>query len=499
MSKYSSSPENMDNNVHNPEGPTFLQSIIPVLFLITLLSLSVFLYGEDSSYGANQIALMLSGGVAALVGWRAGHKWRDIEAAIAKGIANTVGAMLILFMVGSLIGTWILSGTVPSMIYYGLQIINPNIFYFTACALCAVAALSIGSSWSTAGTIGIGLMGISAGLGLSPEITAGAIISGAYFGDKMSPLSDTTNLAPAVAGTDLFTHIQHMIWTTGPAILIALTLYALIGIFGDVNTQEIDLGARLLLLEQNFSLGIHLLLPMVVVFYMAMKKYPAFPTLMIGSLIGGLFAILFQQEALLKFAGAKTSIEALNMIDGVWTAMFGGFSANTGNEEIDELLTRGGMANMVNTIWLIMSAIIFGSIMEKLGFLKRLVQGLLGMAHSTGSLILVTALTCIGVNIIAADQYIAIVLPGRMYRIEFKRRKLASKNLSRTLEDTATVTSVLIPWNTCGAFMAGTLGVATFAYVPYCFFNLLSPLFSIAYGFYNIKIAPMEEEEAAAV
>lgn len=484
-----------ENSVKEPK---LFHALIPVIFLIFMLGLSVYLYGEDSSYGANQIALMLSGGIAALVGWRTGHNWSDVEAAIAKGISNTMGAMLILFMVGSLIGTWILSGTVPSMIYYGLQIINPNIFYFTACALCAVAALSIGSSWSTAGTLGVGLMGISAGLGLSPEITAGAIISGAYFGDKMSPLSDTTNLAPAVAGTDLFTHIQHMAWTTGPAILIALLLYALIGIFGEVNSLEIDLGARLNLLEENFNLGIHLLLPMAVVFYLAIKKYPAFPTLMIGALVGGAFAIIFQQETLLKFAGSKTPYEALNMIDGVWTAMFDGFVSNSGNEDIDELLSRGGMSSMVNTIWLIMSAILFGSIMEHLGFLKRLVQGLISMAQSTGSLILVTALTCIGVNIIAADQYIAIVLPGRMYRLEFKKRGLAPKNLSRTLEDTATVTSVLIPWNTCGAFMAGTLGVATFAYAPYCFFNLLSPVFSIIYGFYNIKIAPIEEEQTAA-
>ena len=478
--------------------PSLLDSVIPVIFLIALLFTSVVLYGEDSSYGPNQIALILAGGIALLVGWKNGVKWRTMEKAISRGIGNTVGALLILLMVGAMIGTWILSGTVPAMIYYGLQVINPSVFYFTACILCAITSISIGSSWTTASTIGIGLIGISSGLGLSMEITAGAIISGAYFGDKMSPLSDTTNLAPAVTGTDLFTHIRHMMWTTGPAIIIALILFLIIGMGQEPLQGTVSVEGRLLILDQNFSIGIHLFLPMAVVFFLAYKKYPAFPILLFGAILGAVMALIFQQQTILKFVGDDKIWNGVALFKGVWTAMFDGYSSNTGSVELDKLLTRGGMANMLNTIWLIMCAITFGSIMEHLGMLKKLVVGLLGLAKSTGSLILVTALTCIGINVIAMDQYIAIVLPGRMYKVEFERRKLAAKNLSRILEDTATVTSVLVPWNTCGAFMSATLGVMTFAYAPYCFFNLISPVISVIYGYTNFKITPLEEEEAAA-
>lgn len=474
-----------------------IDALIPVSALVVMLAGSLALYGEDSSYGGNQIALMLATGIAALVGRKNGYSWLELEKAAGQGIAHTFGAILILLMVGALIGTWILSGTVPAMIYYGLKIINPDFFYITACILCCISSLSIGSSWSVVGTVGVGLMGISAGLGLSPEITAGAIISGAYFGDKMSPLSDTTNLAPAVAGTDLFTHIRHMSWTTGPAIGIALVLYLVIGLMGTVDVDQIDLGNRITLLEQNFNISPLLLLPMAAVFFMAIKKYPAFPSLMIGALLGAVFAVIFQGEVILKFVGASGEGEIISYIDGVWRALFGGYVSNTGDGEMDKLLSRGGMSSMVNTVWLIMCAITFGSVLEKLGMLKRIVTGALSLVHSTGGLIFTTALTCIGVNLIAGDQYIAIVLPGRMYILEYEKQGLAAQNLSRTLEDTATVTSVLIPWNTCGAYVSGVLGIATFAYVPYCFFNIISPIMTVIYGFYNIKIARLQEEVAA--
>lgn len=477
---------------------SLLESLIPVVVLVILLALSVFLYGDDAQAGASQMSLLLSGGVALLIGWKNSHKWRDIEKAIAYGVGNTVNAILILLMVGSLIGSWILSGTVPAMIYYGLQIINPDYFYVTACLLCAVTAVSIGSSWSTAGTVGVGLIGISAGLGMSPEITAGAIISGAYFGDKISPLSDTTNLAPAIAGAELFSHIRHMAWTTVPAIILALILFLAIGLRADGGGAEINIQGRLDVLDQNFNIGLHLLIPMAIVFYMAFKRMPAFPTIMIGALVGGLFAVIFQQETIAGFVRAD-HVTALNMFDGVLRALFSGYVSETGNAELDGLLTRGGMSSMMSTIWLIICAITFGSIIENLGMLKRIVQSVIHLASSTGSLFLTTALTCIGVNILAADQYISIVLPGRMYRLEFKKRGLASKNLSRVLEDTGTVTSVLIPWNTCGAFMAVTLGVATFAYMPYCFFNIISPMVSVLYGYMNIKIEKIPAPEAVLV
>jgi len=478
--------------------PSFIDAVIPVLALVSMLSLSVYLYGDGSSSGANQIALIMAGCIALVIGVKNGHSWREVEKAVAQGIANTFGAILILMAVGMLIGSWILAGTVPAMIYYGLQILNPIIFYFTACILCAITAISIGSSWTVAATVGISLMGIASGLGLSPEITAGAIISGAYFGDKMSPLSDTTNLAPAVAGTDLFTHIRHMTWTTIPSIVITLVIFLFWGFTSDMGSATVDLSAQLLLIESNFNIGIYLLLPLVAVLAMAIKKKPAFPSMVVGALVGVLFAVVFQQDVILKFVGASDKSEIVNILDGVWRSLFSGFVADTGDSTMDSLLTGGGMGSMLNTIWLVMCAITFGSIMEKLGLLKRLVIGLIEMAHSTGSLIFVTALTCIGVNVLAADQYIAVVLPGRMYRLEFKRRNLAAKNLSRALEDTGTVTSVLVPWNTCGAYFSGTLGIATFAYLPYCYFNLISPVISILYGMFNFKISPINEEEVLA-
>jgi len=486
------------NNQKQTYRVSLLESLIPVVVLMVFLILSVTIYGDDTQSGASQMSLLISAGGALLIGWKNGFTWREIEKAIAHGIANTVNALLILLMVGALIGTWILSGTVPAMIYYGLQIINPDFFYVTACLLCAVSAVSIGSSWSTAGTIGVGLMGIAAGLGLSPAITAGAIISGAYFGDKMSPLSDTTNLAPAVAGSELFSHIRHMVWTTFPAIIIALILYLMIGLFSEVVESKDNIQGQLTLLKEHFHIGPYLLIPMAVVFYMAYKRLPAFPTIMTGALIGGLFAIIFQQDVILKFVGAD-QISILTMFDGVWRALFGGFVSDTGDAPLDNLLSRGGMSSMLYAIWLIICAITFGSILESLGMLKRIIDGAISMARSTGSLILTTVLTCIGVNILTADQYISIVLPGRMFRLEYQRRHLAAKNLSRVLEDSGTVTSVLVPWNTCAVYMYGALGVSPYAFIPFCFFNLLCPVVSVLYGYSNFKIEKLANAEVTAV
>lgn len=420
-----------------------------------------------------------------------------MEAGIVDGISLAMGAMLILLMVGSLIGTWILAGTVPTMIYYGLQILSPDYFYVASCIICAIVAVSIGSSWTTAGTVGIGLIGISQGLGLDPAITAGAIISGAYFGDKMSPLSDTTNLAPAVTGTDLFTHIRHMVWTTTPSLIIALILFTYFGLTSDVPAENLELESTLALLDANFNITLWSLIPLVAVFAMAIKKVPAVATILIGALLGGIFAMLTQGDVITKFVNNSDLSVAMQYVSAVWTAMFSGFSISTGDEIFDGLLSRGGMTSMLNTVWLIICAMSFGAAMEKTGLLHKLVYSIIGMAKSTGSLIGSVLLTCIGMNIIAADQYIAIVLPGRMYRAEFKRRGLDAKNLSRTLEDAGTITSPLIPWNTCGAYMAATLGVATGAYWVYAFFNLVNPIVSFIYGMLNFKIAPHDEANDA--
>ena len=473
---------------NNPKTPTMLDVLTPILLLIIMLSFSVYLYGDDSSYGANQIALILSACVAAIVGIKNGYKWKDIESGIVKGIGMGMSAILILLAVGALIGTLIMSGTVPAMIYYGLNILSPSIFYFATCIICAIAALSIGSSWTVAGTLGVALMGIATGLGLSPSITAGAVISGAYFGDKMSPLSDTTNLAPAIAGTDLFTHIKHMFWTTGPSLVIALVMFLFIGLTTEISGNAQGLELIQTTLQNTFNISIVSFIPIIVIFILAYNKVPAFPTILIGALLAGLFSAILQPQIVKNFVDQPELSTSLVMISGIWTALHSGFVLESGVEIVDDLLTRGGMASMLNTIWLVICALTFGAVLETTNLLKKLVESVLSLANSTGSLIITTIATCIGVNIIAADQYISIVLPGRMYRAEFARKKLAARNLSRTLEDSGTITSPLIPWNTCGAYMSASLGVTTFSYLPFCFFNIVNPIIAIIYAIFNIKI-----------
>lgn len=481
------------SSARNTQQPGILQALTPVAVLVALLSFSVYLFGEDASFGPNQIALCTAAVVAALIGWRNGLDWNGIETSIVSGVGVAVKPVIILFCVGSLIGSWIMSGTVPTMIYYSLLLLDPAIFYAAACVICALIALSIGSSWTVAGTVGIALIGAAAGMGLSMEITAGAIISGAYFGDKMSPLSETTNLAPAVAGTDLFTHIGHMVWTTLPAITIALILYSFIGMNIDSAASADDLAITLRLLQDNFVLSPMLLLPVVMLLVMANRKLPAIPTILSGAAAGILLALLFQREVIMALAEDAPNL-FLGLFQGVWATLFDGFVLESGNATLDDLMTRGGMSSMLETVWLILCAMVFGAVMERTGLLQCLVDYALSFVHNTGSLIATTIATCIGANIITSDQYISVVLPGRMYKMEYVKRRLDVKNLSRALEDAGTVTSPLVPWNTCGAYMSGTLGVATFLYLPYCFFNLICPVVSVIYGITNFKISPAQEE-----
>ena len=478
---------------HEP-APTIIQALLPVLTLISLLSFSVYLFGEDASYGPNQIALLIGSAAAAAVGWRNGIGWQQIENAIISGISISLKPILILLCVGLLIGSWIMGGTVPTMIYYSLLILDPSVFYFAACLICALIALSIGSSWTVAGTVGIALIGAAAGLGLSPAITAGAIISGAYFGDKMSPLSETTNLAPAVAGTDLFSHIGHMTWTAVPSIVIALLIYGLIGLNIESSASADNLAITMNLLTENFRISPLMLLPVFVLLWMANRKLPPIPTILTGAMIAVALALLFQRQAILNLPGDSPNL-FLALARGVWETFFNGFVLQSGNITLDDLMSRGGMSSMLNTVWLILCAMVFGATMERVGLLQRLVDYALSFVHNTGSLIATTIVTCIGANLITSDQYIAIVLPGRMYKLEFQSRNLDVKNLSRTLEDSGTITSPLVPWNTCGAYMSGTLGVATLAYLPFCFFNMICPLIAVIYGFLNFKIAPALDED----
>jgi Na+:H+ antiporter, NhaC family len=481
-----------------PRDPGLAQSLLPVVTLIALLALSVFFYGDGSSSGANQIALLLAAMVGAVVGIRNGHAWSDLQKGIVHGISLAMGAILILLVVGSLIGTWILAGTVPTMIHMGLSILSPSWFYAAACVICAIVALATGSSWTTAGTIGVALVGVATVQGLPLGLAAGAIISGAYFGDKMSPLSDTTNLAPAMAGTDLFTHIRHMVYTTVPSIVIALIIFAVIGFVKGGAADAPEIAVIQAQLGEQFRLGWVMLLPAAIVFGLVLKRVPAFPALMIGALVGCVWAVLFQQAAVLRFVGETDLPVALALVKGAWTAMFDGFALESGNAALDELLSRGGMSSMLNTVWLIISAMTFGAVMEHTGMLQRIAAGILGAVRGTGTLVAATLGTSLGMNIIASDQYIAIVLPGRMFRAEYRRRGLRPENLSRSLEDAGTLTSPLIPWNTCGAFMATTLGVATAAYAPFAFFNLLNPLIAAAYGFAGVTITKLSPEELDA-
>lgn len=470
-----------------PRTPSLLDAIIPLAVLIVLLSLSVILFGSDSSYGPNQIALFVSAGIAVLIGLKNGYQWADMEQAMINGISLSLGAVLILFSVGALIGTWLLAGTVPSLIYYGLQVLEPSWFYAASCVLCCIVSLSIGSSWTTAATVGVALIGVSIGLGMSPVITAGAIVSGAYFGDKISPLSDTTNLAPAVAGTDLFSHIRHMLWTTIPSILIAISIFFVLGLSDHQSTDALKIQQISADLKKNFDISVLHLVPMVVLMAMAVKKVPAFPTVFLGALLGAVWALLFQGDLVERMRDQQLG-QVLGVVKLIWGTLATGFSIETGNQDLDKLLSGGGMSKMTNTVWLIMSAMVYGSVLERTGLLRRFVQVILARAKSTGSLVASTILTCVATNILAADQYMAIVMPGRMYKEEFANRGLAPVNLSRTLEDGGTITSPLIPWNTCGAYMNGVLNVNPLDYAFYAFFNLINPTLAIIYGYLGIKI-----------
>jgi len=422
--------------------PSLFQAVLPLIFLVVSLATGVYLFSDNASSGANQVSLMLAGAVAAIIGIRNGLRWEDIQEGMVHGISLAIGPIFILLAVGALIGTWILSGTVPTMIVYGLKLLHPSYFYPAACLICAIVGLVIGSSWTVAGTLGVALIGVAQGLDMSPAVTAGAVISGGYFGDKISPLSDTTNIAPAAAGSELFSHIRHMLWTTVPSIAIALILFTVIGLgearelvpgqaFGDLPQ----------VLGEQFSLGLHLLIPMVVVFALAVTGFPAYPSILIGALLGGVFAVIFQPDVVLQLADNESLSRPMALLAGAWTAMFDGYHGQTGVGPVDDLLSRGGMISMLNTIWLIICAMGFGAVMERAGLLERMIRSVLKAARSAGSLIAATLATAIGANIVAADQYMAIVLTGRLFAPEYKRRGLAPVNLSRALEDGGTITS----------------------------------------------------------
>ncbi|OUR98887.1 Na+/H+ antiporter NhaC [Halobacteriovorax marinus] len=481
--------------MHRAKKPGLLVSLVPVIFLVFLLIQNVIIFKDDATGGANQIALLAAAFVTGIIGvFFLKVKYHHIEEKIVSSINMSLSAITILFVVGALIGVWILSGTVPAMIFYGLKIIHPSVFLPVACIICCVVSLATGSSWSTTGTVGIALIGIGQTMGIPEGAVAGAVISGAYFGDKMSPLSDTTNLAPAVAGSELFTHIRHMVYTSGPAIILSIIGFTILGFTYDtkaINSESIDL--MLATIDSKFNISPLMFIPPIVVLFMVRKKVPALPAIATGVLVGIITALIFQREMMASLLGGKTTIKDYYTL--ITQVSYQGFNIESGNKLVDSLLSRGGMSGMLSTVWLIFSAMVFGGTLDATGMLAKISSSILKLVTGTGSLIGATLASCLVLNATASDQYLAIVVPGKMFRKAYEKYGLDPRNLSRALEDAGTVTSVLIPWNSGGAYNSAALGVPTLTYLPYCFFNILSPIISLFLAVMNITIVKRLEEE----
>jgi NhaC family Na+:H+ antiporter len=465
---------------------TLWEALLPVVILVLLLSFNVTVYGDDALGGSNQFILLIGAAVAAIVGFRNRVTYDQMIEAIGSNLKSTTGAILILLFVGALAGTWLLSGIIPAKIYYGLQILHPSIFLPACIVICAIISIATGSSWTTSATVGIALIGIGRALELPVGMVAGAVISGAYFGDKLSPLSDTTNLAPAMAGSDLFTHIRYMTHTTVPSIIITLIVFLILGFFQNTSGAA-DTDILLTSIKESFTINLGLFLVPVLVIFLIIRKTPPLAALLAGTLLGGLFALIFQPDLVVKIAGA-TTLSVISAYQGVMNAIIGEISVTTSNELLNDLFSSGGMKGMLGTIWLIVCAMVFGGIMDAIGGLQRLSNALLSIAQSTFQLFASTAASCVVINLTASDQYLSIVLPGKMFNKAFADKNLAPENLSRTLEDAGTVTSVLIPWNTCGAYQSGVLGVGVGEYFIFAIFNWLSPIMTLVYAYFGIKI-----------
>lgn len=472
----------------------FWEALIPVASLILLVGVSYLLFGDAGSEGPNQVALIVATMIAVVIARRHGYTLQELGDAAVTSVSSGIGAIFILFAVGALIGTWAMSGTLVAMVYYGLQILNPSYFYVTAALICAAISFGIGSSWTVVGTIGIGLMGVSASMGLDPAITAGAIISGAYFGDTTSPLSDSANLAAGVADVNLYDHVRETLPTAAAALMISLGIFWFLGRGGSSDTLE-----EMVLFDSVFHISPILFLPLVTVVVLALVKLPPFSAIFIGALVGGAVAIFVAPERVLAFASPDPSIpDWLGLIKGVWLALADGYVSTTGYPAVDQLATRGGMSSMLNTIWLVITAFAFGGVAEKTGILLRLITPIVNAAKSTGTLIAALVAAIFATAVATADQYLAVVLPGRMFKQSFADRGIAPIVLSRSVAASATPSSALIPWNSCGAYMAVTLGVGTFHYAPFAVFNITSPLLTVAAGLLGFRIMKVAQNSSTA-
>lgn len=460
--------------------------MVPLVSLAALIACSLALFGLDALDGPIQVALVISCAIAAMVAAKNGHAFTAAQEAARGAVASVSSAIFILFAVGALIGVWNLSGTIPTLVYYGIQVLSPGWYYAAAAIICAVVALSIGSSWTTAATIGVGLVGIAELIGVSPAITAGAVISGAYLGDKTSPLSETTILTAQIVGVDVYEHIKRQVWTSVPAFLIAVAVFFALGATGP---EPVGAGAEsdLARLDSIYDITPLALLPLLLLAVLSARKVPASLALLAATLVAGVLGAFLQPQVYADFVagGANVVVES---VQAVWSAMATGFSIDSGVADVDRLLSRGGMDSMLLTIWLILGAVTFGAMLEEFGLIARLIDPLIAAATTTGRLYLTVFGCGFGLNVFAGDQYIALVLPSRIFRAEFARRGLAPTNLSRLAADSGTVTSPLVPWNSCGAFMAATLGVSTLLYAPFAVFCWVSPLLSVLYGVTGFRI-----------
>ena len=464
------------------------EALIPVIALVAMLAFNVFVYGDDALSGSNQFVLLLGAAVAAIVGYFNKVSFNQMIEEVAENIKSTSGAIIILLMVGALAGTWLISGIIPAMIYYGLQILNPTIFLAACVVICAIISIATGSSWTTSATVGIALVGIGTALGINPGMIAGAVISGAYFGDKMSPLSDTTNLAPAMAGGELFSHIKYMTLTTVPTIIVTLIVFIILG-FTQNTEGAADTSTLINDIDKTFNISGWLFLVPIFVIFLIVKKTSPLVALLIGTLLGGVFALIFQPHIVAQIAGVET-LTLESAYKGVMNAITVNTSIETDNETLKSLFAASGkgMSGMLGTIWLIICAMTFGGIMDAIGALSKISKALLSLASSTFGLFASTVASCLALNVTASDQYLALVVPGKMFKQAYEDKGLAPENLSRTLEDSGTVTSVLIPWNTCGAYQSGVLGVGVGEYFIYAIFNWLSPITTLIFAAFRIKI-----------
>lgn len=475
-----------DEHIYENKELNIWEALVPVVALVGMLAYNVFSFGDEALSGSNQFILLMGGAVAAIVGFFNKVKFDQMVEEVGENIKSTAGSILILLMVGALAGTWLISGIIPTMIYYGLQILNPTIFLAACVIICAVISVATGSSWTTSATVGIALIGIADALGIPLGMTAGAILSGAYFGDKISPMSDTTNLAPAMAGTDLFTHIRYMLYTTVPTIIVALIVFIIIGLNLDTKGSA-DTHVIIESIESSVNVSPWLFVVPIVVIVLIVKKTSPLIALLIGTLLGAIAALIFQPDIVATIGGGNT-LDFSTGYKGIMNAITVDTSIPTDNEALKGLFKAGGMAKMLGTIWLIICAMTFGGIMDAIGALTTISKALLKLFHTTFGLFASTVASCLALNVTASDQYLAIVVPGKMYAKAFRDKGLAPENLSRTLEDSGTVTSVLVPWNTCGAYQAGVLGVDTLQYAGYAIFNWLSPFTTLLYAALNIKI-----------